>query len=166
MGCICQTFKKKIETSLQHTSDLVVQGSDGLDLKKADKTVPLFNFQGMTVDAKIVYCYDGDSCHIVFPFQNELKRFVIRMEGYDCPEMKPRKAGRTQESLNKEKASAQKAKERFEQLVSNQVLKVQLGGFDKYGRILGKIYLNSGECVNDIMIKEGYAKVYDGGTKQ
>jgi micrococcal nuclease len=30
---------------------------------------------------------------------------------------------------------------------------------EKYGRILAKLYVN-GECINDLMIKEGYASLY------
>ena len=32
---------------------------------------------------------------------------------------------------------------------------------DKYGRLLGYLILNDGRVLNEIMIKEGYAKPYD-----
>ena len=37
--------------------------------------------------------------------------------------------------------------------------------YDKYGRILVKMYDHNNNCINDIMIKEGFGKEYDGGHK-
>ncbi len=40
------------------------------------------------------------------------------------------------------------------------------GGFGKYGRLLGWLYIGEdAESINERMIKEGYAWSYDGGTK-
>jgi micrococcal nuclease len=33
---------------------------------------------------------------------------------------------------------------------------------DKYGRMLGDFYLADGTCVNDSLVKQGFAKYYDG----
>ena len=32
---------------------------------------------------------------------------------------------------------------------------------DRYGRLLGYLYLESGECINEILLKEGYVKAYN-----
>ena len=41
------------------------------------------------------------------------------------------------------------------------------GGVGKYGRLLGWLYLGDAElALNELMITEGYAWAYDGGTKQ
>ena len=41
------------------------------------------------------------------------------------------------------------------------------GGVGKYGRLLGWLYIGDAELsLNEIMITEGYAWAYDGGTKQ
>ena len=41
------------------------------------------------------------------------------------------------------------------------------GGMGKYGRLLGWLYVGeSNVSLNEIMIEEGYAWEYDGGTKQ
>ena len=37
--------------------------------------------------------------------------------------------------------------------------------FDKYGRLLVKLYKNNNSLINDIMINEGHGYVYHGGTK-
>ena len=41
------------------------------------------------------------------------------------------------------------------------------GGVGKYGRLLGWLYIGDAELsLNELMIEEGYAWAYDGGTKQ
>ena len=41
------------------------------------------------------------------------------------------------------------------------------GGMGKYGRLLGWLYVGeSNVSLNEIMIEQGYAWAYDGGTKQ
>ena len=42
-----------------------------------------------------------------------------------------------------------------------------VGGMGKYGRLLGWLYVGESDVsLNEIMIEEGYAWAYDGGTKQ
>ena len=41
------------------------------------------------------------------------------------------------------------------------------GGMGKYGRLLGWLYIGDATLsLNELMIDEGYAWAYDGGTKQ
>ena len=48
------------------------------------------------------------------------------------------------------------------------VIRTELvGGVGKYGRLLGWLYIGDAELsLNELMIEEGYAWAYDGGTKQ
>ena len=48
------------------------------------------------------------------------------------------------------------------------VIRTELdGGVGKYGRLLGWCYIGDSELsLNEMMITEGYAWAYDGGTKQ
>ena len=48
------------------------------------------------------------------------------------------------------------------------VIRTELdGGVGKYGRLLGWLYIGDAELsLNELMIEEGYAWEYDGGTKQ
>ena len=48
---------------------------------------------------------------------------------------------------------------------NNNIVDILFDDFDKYGRPLGIIYKNNIN-INDILIIEGYAKKYDGGTKE
>ena len=48
------------------------------------------------------------------------------------------------------------------------VIRTELvGGMGKYGRLLGWLYIGDAQVsLNELMIEEGYAWAYDGGTKQ
>ncbi len=93
-------------------------------------------------------------------------KFKIRMDGYDSPEMKP---PLSQVNRDKEIKEANKAKAELEKLVLNKVIDLECGKWDKYGRLLGKIYVNINNkkvYVNEYMIKNGFGYPYDGGTKK
>ena len=49
----------------------------------------------------------------------------------------------------------------------NQLVYVKCGEFDKYGRLLGTIFINKKDkvSVNEMMINNNFGYVYDGGTK-
>jgi endonuclease YncB( thermonuclease family) len=133
------------------------------NVSASDDTVQLFSLDKQIHSAKIVRVYDGDTCFAVFKLHNELVKFKIRMEGYDSPEMKPSLENKNRE---KEKKDAQKAKEELEKLVLNKVITLHCGKWDKYGRLLGTIYIADYINVNELMIKNGFGYVYDGGTKK
>jgi len=129
--------------------------------------VPYFTF-----DKKIFYAhpcniYDGDTFTIVFILNNFTFKYKCRCLGYDSPEMKPLLSNPNRDH---EKELALKAKKRLEELLtanSSGLVQVTCGPFDKYGRIL--VTINNGidaESINDIMIKEGHGKPYNGGTKE
>ena len=68
-----------------------------------------------------------------------------------------------------EKELAHKAKNRLIELLNKhptKLIKIECDGFDKYGRLLIKFWnFVDEESINDIMIKEGHGKPYDGGKK-
>jgi endonuclease YncB( thermonuclease family) len=45
------------------------------------------------------------------------------------------------------------------------LIDVESSGFDKYGRVLGKAYVD-GFCLNELLLQEGYAKEYAGGRRE
>jgi len=97
----------------------------------------------------------------------------VRINGIDTPEKRPRKAGRTETSLAREKAAALVAQEALSDLITaNQdsfVLRnPKLGKYA--GRIVADIFIESEEVgklvsVAELMIAAGHAKPYDGGKK-
>ncbi len=50
-------------------------------------------------------------------------------------------------------------------LLEGKLVKLEVSKPDKYGRYLGKIYLDSEESINDQLIKVGLAKPYGGDSK-
>ncbi len=139
-------------------------------LKSIDyKKIPLFSFKDKILIARVVEVYDGDTCTILFEYNGEIMKYKCRCMGYDCAEMKPKKDA---PHRDEEKTLALKAKNRFIELIGgiDSIVQIKALEFDKYGRILGYIYiLNSDihhdESVNSIMIREGHGKPYDGGHK-
>lgn len=120
-----------------------------------DKT-PKWSFEGNHVTAKCVKVYDGDTATFVFiPYPNsQPKSFSCRFLGYNSAEM------RTDDSIEKTKGIA--ARDYLSSLILNQIVKLELGTFDKYGRILVQVYLQNGLHVNDEMLQSGHGKPYDG----
>lgn len=127
---------------------------------------PIFTFKGEVHLAKVINCYDGDTCHCIFKLNNQYKIFTIRMYGYDSPEMKlSLNINESERIMLKEKAVL--AKHRLEELILNKCVYLFCLNFDKYGRILAniKLSIDDTKTVNDIMIEENHGYVYFGGTK-
>jgi micrococcal nuclease len=94
----------------------------------------------------------------------------IRLAGVDTPESRTTDA--------KEKALGLEVKEWLKKKLEGQtdiVVKTELpDSTEKYGRILGHLFVgdkevsavNKRKSINEMMIEEGYAWEYDGGTKK
>ena len=136
-------------------------------LKCCDKKTPEFRLACDRRICKVVDVYDGDSCKVVFQHDGQFYRWNIRMNGYDTPEMRPR---RSKPNRDAEIAAAKKSRDYLKSLIMNpdQLVYIACGDFDKYGRLLGTIYVNEGDeqSVNDLMITNGHGYAYDGGTKK
>ncbi len=125
-----------------------------------------FSWVDQTFEAQVVSVYDGDTFSVCFIWCDIIIKWRCRSLGYDSAEMKPSLKNPNREH---EKELAHKAKNRFTELLNANptgLIRIKCHEFDKYGRILVTIYndINT-ESINDIMIKEGYGKVYDGGKK-
>lgn len=145
-----------------------------------------FTLKDVTTYGKLVDIYDGDTCKLVLHVHNGLQKFNCRLMGLDTPEMKPLKS---KEGREAEISKAHQCRNRVIQLATNcpcvltdllkkpeckklldqntVLVKVKCHEFDKYGRLLVTIFpLNSETSINDLLISEGMAYAYDGGTKQ
>ena len=132
--------------------------------KVDDNNVPLFTLEKRVVKAKIVRVYDGDTCFAVFKLNNDFVKFKIRMEGYDSPEIKPALDISNREKVKKE---AKQSKEALEKQILHKIVTLHCGKWDKYGRLLGTIYVDDERInVNQYMINNGFGYTYDGGTKK
>ena len=148
---------------MNQESDEIIQ-----QLKVCDKKTPKFSLQGLTKLCKVVDIYDGDTCRVVFNHNGCINKWNIRMNGYDSPEMRP---SRNLENRDEIKKKALEAKNFLKSLVANsseQLVYLKCGGFDKYGRLLGELYVNLDDekSVNQQMIDNNYGYVYHGGTKK
>ena len=149
-------------------------------------TVNEFSLNGDVHVGKIVSCYDADTVRIVILFGDKLTKFNCRLMGIDTPEMKP---SRSKPNRIEEKKKAKLARNRLVQLATscnieadklykkkeiqrhidsenNKLITVKCFEFDKYGRLLIEICENTdSKPYNYILVDEGHAKPYDGGTK-
>lgn len=110
--------------------------------------------------------YDGDTVTIVLYNKFGYEKHKLRMYGYDSPEMRPKKdIANREEEISK----AQAAKHYLADLVLDKIVIFESMGSDKYGRLLGKLYLRrlcSNIEVNQLMLEAGHGYVYTGGTKR
>ena len=101
---------------------------------------------------------DGDTfdCCLDLGFDVKLHKQRVRLSGIDTPE------SRTRDLTEKKLGLA--AKERLKELCTGK-FKIKSLGKGKYGRILGIPYTEDGKDICQMLIDEGHAVEYHGGTK-
>ena len=109
--------------------------------------------------ATLVRVIDGDTIDVDIDlgFSVWLHKQRIRLAGIDTPESRTRN--------KEEKVLGLAAKDRLKELCGEK-LAIQSLGRGKYGRILGIPTTEEGEDICKILISEGHAREYWGGTKQ
>ena len=156
------------------------------EIKLNTEEIKKFDLNGVKGNFYVESVYDGDTITILLPINMHiynmcsseqidtssdsnssnityLHKVRLRLLGIDTPEMKPSK-DLPNRQVHIEKAKA--AKEFLSGLVLNKVIRVEFLSNDKYGRPLCKIYSDSDtQSINDLMVSKGFAKKYDGGTK-
>lgn len=134
-----------------------MEGKIDNELLKVDKKTPIFSLSGLSLEAKCVKCYDADTVHLVFFFNNNFQRFCCRLHGIDCAEIRSKDP--------EEKKQAREARDFVRSIILDKVVDIECLAFDKYGRLLVKIYLDE-VCLNDLLISKKYAYQYLGGRKK
>ena len=117
---------------------------------------------------EITKVLDGDTIDVVIDLGFDLyKKERVRVAGVDTPEK------RTKDQEEKELGydATNWLKEKLEGAIHGAdelIVRTELvGGVGKYGRLLGWLYIGDAEVsLNEMMIEEGFAWPYDGGTKQ
>ena len=120
-----------------------------------------------TYEAKLVKVVDGDTIDVTIDlgFDVSVKKRV-RFEGINAPESRTRDL--------KEKALGLAAKDRVKAILEeNSCFTLESTEIGKYGRVLGKIYVNNLDgtecltqvCLNEQLIKEKHAVAYFGGKR-
>ena len=138
----------------------ILNKEDCKNLEQMTSKTNKFSLNGYKTFAKCVHAYDGDTIHVVFkmPHSNEYNKWVIRMMGIDTPEIKSKNTN--------EKQLAVKARDFLRELMLDKIIIIECLDFDKYGRLLGNLFIEGSDIsISNMMIEKGYAKAYDGGTK-
>ena len=122
-----------------------------------------YNFRVTKIDRVL----DGDTIDVTIDLGFELyKKERVRIAGVDTPEKRTRNLEEKALGLD----ATDWLKDKLEGAISGDddlVIRTELvGGTGKYGRLLGWCYVgDSTVSLNEMMIEEGYAHAYDGGTK-
>ena len=117
----------------------------------------LFHYKA-TVDRVI----DGDTIDVTLDLGFDISyRGRIRFQGINAPESRTRDAVEKQAGL----AAKRYVEDWTKGLENRVIIQTSLDDRGKFGRILGRILNDQGECLNDEMVSLGHAKPYDGGKR-
>ena len=126
------------------------------------KMVPKVPFQDQIINARIEEIYDGDTVKIIILFGDIPVRFSLRILGIDTPEIK-HGDGR----LPEEHYAAIKVRDYMRLQFPINIAKICIRDWDKYGgRVLGDLFLPTGENISEILISGGWARSYRGEKKK
>lgn len=145
---------------------------DEKSLHLTSAKTPRMTFAGQIVIAKCVNVYDGDTAQFVWWVgpndTGKHYRFTCRMAGYNSAEIRG--------ASEVEQVFAQKNKQALSDKIINKIVRLDLGNYDKYGRILVTVTFEGvslqpvdmieNETVNDWMIRSKNGCVYSGSGEK
>lgn len=117
--------------------------------------------------ATVKHVVDGDTCDVLVDLGlNVLKHERIRLAGIDAPETRSRDLDEKQLGQDA-KAYVERVLTACDKRVRIKIVHTGKSPYDKFGRLLAHVYdardaLCDGPSINDQMLAEGYAFVYDG----
>ena len=123
-----------------------------------------YNFRVIKINRVV----DGDTIDVTIDLGFDLfKKERVRVAGVDTPENRTRDLEEKELGID----ATNWLKKHLGEAISGEedlVIRTELvGGVGKYGRLLGWLYIADSQLsLNEMMIEEGYAWAYDGGTKQ
>ena len=116
--------------------------------------VLLFPALSLAATFTTVAVLDGDTIRVLAPDGQQLR---VRFFGIDCPE--------TAKFGKPGQAYGNVAKKRVNQLIRKKQVELDTYGQDKYGRTIA-VVRSSGVNINETLVKEGLAFVYDRYCKE
>ena len=126
------------------------------------KTVAKVPFQNKIINARIEEIYDGDTVKIIILFGDIPIKLALRILGIDTPEIK-----QGDSRLPEEHLAGVKVRDYIRTLFPNNIAKIRICDWDKYGgRVLGDLFLPTGENVSEILMNGGWARKYQGEKKK
>ena len=173
------SFKKKNESELLENEEdiyenindeeLIENNNDNNnynfrnELLKCNNDTEMFSLEGQYKLCKVVNVYDGDTIKVVFDLNGSFYRWNVRMLGYNSPEMRVSINNPARDTI---KQLAINSRDFLKSVIQNdeQLVYIKCGGFDKYGRLLGIVYINKDDkvSVNQLMIDNHKGVPYDG----
>lgn len=105
---------------------------------------------------------DGDTIDVTLDLGFDIQmKGRVRFAGVNAPE------SRTKDAVEKQAGLAAKryVEDWISALESNVIIETSLDATGKYGRILGRILNDDGDCLNDEMVSIGHATPYHGGKR-
>ena len=95
-----------------------------------------------TFFGEVSFVPDGDTIHL----KKNFKKFKIRLYGIDCPEIK--------------QLGGVSAKRRVKELIFKKKVKVESKGYDRYGRVIGKVFIEGKIDLGLVLVTEGFCWWY------
>ena len=106
--------------------------------------MPIF-LNAETIEGKVVGVSDGDTITVLLVTESAKTSVKIRLSEIDTPE--------------RNQAFGTQAKQQLSKKIFGKIVTVEYQGKDRYGRIVGKIYLGK-RWINKEMVAEGFAWHY------
>jgi len=120
----------------------------------------MFSFEDRVCQGKVVDVYDDDTVKIVFPLidkkPDRLFKWNCRLINVDTPELRTKNL--------KEKEYGKKVRDALREKILNNLVEVHCKDFNNYCRLLVEIIYENVN-INNWLIENNYAKVYDGDKK-
>jgi micrococcal nuclease len=106
----------------------------------------------------VIKVYDGDTLTIASHYHGANYRFSVRLKGIDAPELRA--------STPAERDAAWAAQKALYKLAFGANVELCEHGRDKYGRTLAVVIETESRInLNEYMLENGYAKLYNGGRR-
>lgn len=123
------------------------------ELLKCNNETKIFTLEGQYKLCKVVDVYDGNTIKVVFDLNGTFYRWNVKMIGYNVHKMEISINNPARESL---KQLAIESRDFLKSIIfnDNQLVYIKCGNLDKYGTLMGTIYLNQTDkvSVNQLMI--------------
>lgn len=149
MGNCCQGENcKPIVISITEPPQVPQQQQEPADPIDQNNIKP-FTLDGQICLAHVVDVYDGDTCTVNMKTSAGHHQWKIRMLGYDCPEIRlSAKAEPDEHQREVHKLHGKVCGNLLRKMILGKTVWVKCSKFEKFGRVLGDIYVYS---ANNIM---------------
>ena len=114
-----------------------------------------YNLNGAVLTARALRVHDGDTITVGWLQDDRLVKTNLRLLGIDTPELHSK--------VEKEARLCRLGRNWLSAQVANKIVTVKCREMDKYGRLLGDIFVSGGEAsLNQQMVDHKFARVYGG----